>query len=38
MEKPSLTLKEELQFLGPSEEHLLHGHDQKSGIRDVQVT
>ena len=38
MEKPSLTLKEELQFLGPQKSISFTAIDQKSGIRDVQVT
>ena len=38
MEKPSLTLKEELHFLGPQKSIAFTVVDQKSGIRDVQVT
>ena len=38
MEKPSLTLKEELHFMGPQKSIVFTAADQKSGIRDVQVT
>lgn len=38
MEKPSLTLKEELRFLGPRKSIAFTAVDQKSGLRDVQVT
>ncbi len=38
MEKPSLTLKEELHYLGPRKNIVFTAVDQRSGIRDVQVT
>ncbi|HOD34621.1 MAG TPA: M23 family metallopeptidase [Syntrophales bacterium] len=38
MEKPVLTLKDELQFLGPQKSITFMAVDRKSGLRDVQVT
>jgi murein DD-endopeptidase MepM/ murein hydrolase activator NlpD len=38
MEKPALSVKEEIYYLGPEKKIVFTAIDQRSGIRDVQVT
>jgi murein DD-endopeptidase MepM/ murein hydrolase activator NlpD len=38
MEKPALSVKEEFYYLGPEKKIVFTAIDQRSGIRDVQVT